>query len=612
MKKIFKNSFMALAVLALGFSACTEEDYTPAEVPSNDQVFFSNTVGKQIDLAMDAKSFDIVVNRTVTGKNALVPVTVTADSSAQAWFEFPEAVEFADTMKTAVYTVAVKEGVTFEYDKFAEVSITIAPEYATPYGDATYSFKVGVPAPWSEWEEMSGVYNFALYVSGAYPIPVYYREHLLDDTRAQFLLGVTSIGVNEDITIEYNKNTGACQVGIHYFLDNANYGPVFVSDFPHNPFDLNKDGQRETYEDHPCTYDPETGLFTLELVYFVYTGLGSSASGTFGTGVETIQLDGFTQYDYSLTMNHIGNYVDNAGTNNAVINVAKGADVKKFLMTVVSADEDANAAVQGMLKGTLPCDTLTESGYYAYPIATSGNYMALAITFDAEDKPVEAHSTNFEFWVAGDSNPWESIGYAKYTDDLVLPLFGNPAMSYYVEVLENKEQPGMFRLVDLYGPEHPLYPYSTYEESYIEIDATDPDGVWFEGIQSTGMDVSNNGLMSLMSMGWYQVQTTEGATKEDAKAAGLLGIYANGVITFPANGVAVVLGNKMYLGQVTTGFHLDMTNLLDEIPAEEGGESSAPAARMEKKVKVGATGMVTRFKKVDNSYLVPTDMPLVW
>lgn len=612
MKKIFKNSFMALAVLALGFSACTEEDYTPAEVPSNDQVFFSNTVGKQIDLAMDAKSFDIVVNRTVTGKNALVPVTVTADSSAQAWFEFPDAVEFADTMKTAVYTVAVKEGVTFEYDKFAEVSITIAPEYATPYGDATYSFKVGVPAPWSEWEEMKGTYNFALYVSGAFEIPVYYREHLLDDTKAQFLLGVTEIGANEDITIDYNKSTGDCQVGIHYFLDNANYGPVFVSDFPHNPFDLNKDGERETYEDHPCTYDSKTGLFTLELVYFVHTGLGSSASGTFGTGVETIQLDGFTQYDYSLTMNHIGNYVDNAGTNNAVINVAKGADVKKFLMTVVSADEDADAAVQGMLAGTVPCETLTESGYYAYPIATSGNYMALAITFDAEDKPVEAHSTNFEFWVAGDSNPWESLGYAKYTDDLVLPLFSNPAMSYYVEVLENKEQPGMFRLVDLYGPEHPLYPYSTYEESYIEIDATDPDGVWFEGIQSTGMNVDGNGLMSLMSLGWYQVQTTEGATKEDAKAAGLLGVYADGVITFPANGVAVVIGSKMYTGQVTTGFHLDMTNLLDEIPAEEGGESSAPAARMEKKVKVGATGMVTRFKKVDNSYLVPTDMPLVW
>ena len=282
-------------------------------------------------------------------------------------------------------------------------------------------------------------------------------------------------------------------------------------------------------------------------------------------------------------------------------------------MTVVSADEDANAAVQGMLAGTVPCDTLTESGYYAYPIATSGNYKALAITFDAEDKPVEAHSTGFEFWVAGDSNPWESLGYAKYTDDLVLPLFGNPAMSYYVEVLENKEQPGMFRLVDLYGPEHPLYPYSTYEEgSYIEIDATDPDGVWFEGIQSTGMDVSSNGLMSLMSLGWYQVQKTEGATKEDAKAAGLLGVYADGVITFPANAVAVVIGSKMYTGQVTTGFHLDMTNLLDEIPADEGGESAAPAARMGMKFQGKAMGKVSLFKKIDFSHLVPVEMPMAW
>jgi hypothetical protein len=338
----------------------------------------------------------------------------------------------------------------------------------------------------------------------------------------------------------------------------------------------------------------------------VSTDLGSSASGTFGNGVETLQLDGYYVPDYSMKMEYRGNYVDNNGTNNAVISTTKGVDVAKYLMTVISADEDADAAVQGMLKGTVACDTLTEAGFYAYPITESGNYKVLAITFDAEENPVAAHSTDFEFWVAGDSNPWQSIGYAKYTDDLVLPLFSNPAMSYYVEVLENKEQPGMFRLVDLYGSEHPLYPHSTYEEgSYIEIDATDPDGVWFEGIQSTGMNVGGNGLMSLMSLGWYTVQTTEGATKEDAKEAGLLGVYADGVITFPANAVAVVIGSKMYYQQVTTGFHLDMTNLLDEIPAEEGGESAAPAARMGMKLQGEAMGKVSLFKKIDNSFLTP-------
>ena len=617
MKKIFKNSFMALAVLALGFSACTEQvEYTPAQVPSNNQVFFPNTNGSQIDINKDAQSFDVVVSRVVAGEAAIVPVTVVADELGEATFDFPAAVEFVDTMTTAIYTVTVKEGAGLDYTQYASVAITLDSLFATPYGDATYRFMVGVPAPWSEWEKVkTATYNYTgSYWSGPFEgVTVRYRESLINDVEGQF--GVTYIEKNDkgedvelgmaggfEFLIDYNRKTGECQVPVQHVANNSNYGPVFVCDPPHYPLQAGL-----TYEQFPCTYDAEKGLFSLNVVYFVCTDFGSSANGMFGNGVETIQLDGFKAYDYNFVMNYAGNYVDNAGTNNAVINVAKGADVSQYLMTVVSADEDANAAVQGMLAGTVPCDTLTESGYYAYPMTASGNYKALAITFDANGEPYEAHSKDFEFWVAGDSNPWQSLGYAVYTDDLVLPLFSNPAESYYVEVLENKEQPGMFRLVDLYGPEHPLYPYSTYEESYIEIDATDPDGVWFEGIQSTGMDVDGNGLMSLMSLGWYQVQTTEGATKEDAKAAGLLGVYADGVITFPVDGVAVVIGNKMYYQQVTTGFKLDMTNLLDEIPAEEGGESAAPAARVNMEIKAEAAGKVTRFKKIDNSFLTLKD-----
>ena len=599
MKKLFK-SYIALAVLALGFSACTEEvEYTPAEAPTNAQVYFSNTNGAQIDLAQDAKSFDIAVSRVVAGDAASIDVTVTADEAANEIFEFPATVEFADSAATATYTVTVKEGVTLEYDAYNTITLAFDEALTTPYGNGSYTFAVGVPAPWGAWKEMKGTYNFSLYTSGAYAIPVYYREHMLDATKGQFLLGFTKIGIKEDVIVDYNKETGACQVGVHHFLDNSTYGPVYLSDMPNYPL-----AEGLTYDAYPCTYDAEKGLFSLNLIYFVSEALGSSASGYFAKGVETLQLDGYYVPDYSLNMEYRGNYVDKNGTNNAVISTTKGVDVAKYLMTVISSNENANDAVSGMLAGTVACDTLTEAGFYAYPITESGNYKVLAITFDAEDNAVEAFSTDFEFWVAGDSNPWESLGYAVYTDDLVLPLFSNPAMSYYVEVLENKEQPGMFRLVDLYGSEHPLYPYSTYEEgSYIEIDATDPEGVWFEGIQSTGMDVSGNGLMSLMSLGWYTVQTTEGATKEDAKEAGLLGVYADGVITFPANAVAVVIGSKMYYGQVTTGFHLDMTNLLDEIPAEEGGESAAPAARKAVKFQGEAMGKVSLFKKIDNSFL---------
>ena len=455
--------------------------------------------------------------------------------------------------------------------------------------------------PWSNWEEMSGVYNFSLYVSGSYAIPVYYREHMLDATKAQYKLGFAEIGTKEDVIVDVNKETGACQVGVHYFLDNSNYGPVYLSDMPNYPLTAGL-----TYDKYPCTYDAEHGLFSFNLIYFISEALGSSNSGYFANGVETLQLDGFAAPyvpDYSFGMEFRGHYIDNTGVDNAVIATTKGVDVAQYLMTVISADDNAQAAVTGMLKGEVACDTLTEAGFYAYPMTASGNFKALAITFDAEGNPLEAFAKDFEFYMAGQENPWKSLGYAVYTDDIILPGFGNSPMPYYVEVLENQDQPGLYRMVDPYGPEFPLYPYaSSYEEgSYIEIDATDPEGVWIEGWQSTGLDVQNNGLMEVTSMAWYQANK-QGATKEDAKEAGLCGVYADGVITFPVDGLLFAIGDKAYYGNRNGAFALDMTNLLESIPAEAAPARSA-AARANVEFKAEAMGKVTRFKKIDNSFM---------
>ena len=603
MKKLFK-SYIALAVLALGFSACTEEvEYTPAEAPTNAQVYFSNTNGAQIDLAQDATSFDIAVSRVVAGEAASIDVTVTADEAANEIFEFPATVEFADSAATAVYTVAVKEGVTLEYDAYNSITLAFDEALTTPYGNGSYTFAVGVPAPWGAWKEMKGTYNFSLYTSGAYAIPVYYREHMLDATKGQFLLGFTKIGIKEDVIVDYNKETGACQVGVHHFLDNSTYGPVYLSDMPNYPL-----AEGLTYDAYPCTYDAEKGLFSLNLIYFVSEALGSSASGYFAKGVETLQLDGYYIPDYSLTMTFRGNYIDETGANNAVISTVKGVDVAQYLMTVVSADDNTKAAINGMLAGTVPCDTLTEAGFYAYPITESGNYKVLAITFNAEGKEVEAFSTEFEFWLAGDSNPWESLGYAVYTDDVILPLFGNKPMSYYVEVLENQDQPGLFRMVDPYGPEFPMYPYaSSYAEgTYIEIDATDAEGVWIEGWQTTGLDVQNNGLMDITSMAWYQAMANE-ATKEDVKEAGLCGIYADGVITFPVDGILSAIGDKAYYGNRNGAFALDLNTLVESIPAEAAAARSAAGRtnfgfKLNYNFEMGVK-KAAGFKKIDNSFL---------
>jgi hypothetical protein len=239
-------------------------------------------------------------------------------------------------------------------------------------------------------------------------------------------------------------------------------------------------------------------------------------------------------------------------------------------------------------------------------MTTSGNYKAVAITYTDIGSVIEPHAVEFDFWVAADSNPWQPIGYALYTDGVIAPLFDVPVSTYYVKVLESKEQPGLFRVMDPYAPVCSSYPLvSSYDEGcYIDIDASDPEGVWVEGVYSTGLDLQNYGLMSVTSYAWYKADEL-GATKEEVKDAGFCGVYADGVITFPVKGLVVLNGEgKAYYANINGEFALDMSNLIETLP-ENGGTEAAPAARSEMKFNGEQMGKVTRFKKIDNSFLAP-------
>ena len=84
MKKLLKNGFWVLVAVLLCFTACKEPaDETPA------QVYFPKDNGSKVEIAIDAKSFDVAVNRVAAEGSARVPVTVTADSLAGVWFELP-------------------------------------------------------------------------------------------------------------------------------------------------------------------------------------------------------------------------------------------------------------------------------------------------------------------------------------------------------------------------------------------------------------------------------------------------------------------------------------------------------------------------------------------
>ncbi len=131
---------------------------------------------------------------------------------------------------------------------------------------------------------------------------------------------------------------------------------------------------------------------------------------------------------------------------------------------------------------------------------------------------------------------WVSIGKHKYTDDIVGPLFGAPAIEYEVEV-EQAEGFNVFRLIDPYGE---VFPYNDPGDYRLGvkwvIDASDPDAVVFD-MTSLGVDWGYGEMAAQMLAP---------------------GKMVNKVITFPTDGIAVYDDDGGYYANRNGAFKLDL------------------------------------------------------
>ncbi len=193
--------------------------------------------------------------------------------------------------------------------------------------------------------------------------------------------------------------------------------------------------------------------------------------------------------------------------------------------------------------------------------------------------------------------PWTSLGMCEYTEDILASMFyfmddGDMVCTYEVEIQENTETPGLFRLVNPYGEAYPFNEPGDWDDSreyYIEINATDPDGVYIES-QDTGCDWGY-GRFYVWSYADYLYQYGFG-TRDAIKEMGWCGTYADGVITFPLYGL--VLSIPAYYG------YLDYANYDEafKIVMPSAREAGAPRSTNGKgtvdksaiKTKVSASG----------------------
>ena len=553
-KNIFNILFACVAVVA--FWACDDEvEYTPAENPTGDQVFFPSSLSESYDLATDATSFAIEVQRAVAENAINVPLTVTDESGK---LSIPTSVDFAAGAKTATLTIGYNAA-DFDYDTYTSVELAIPDSYTTPYGNSAYAFTVGVPAPWTEWELYgTGMYTYTQYWSGDDPDrKVYKRTSKLEPTQSQFKIEGVFYGI--DFIVDYNEETHECRISPQYTAyDNATYGPVYVADAEAYWVDVRQSAEA-TYD--PSSFNPETGLFEFSLAFYV-------SAGYFGIGYEYLQLDGYEQPDYTLNLANAGHYVDTKGVDNAVVHIFKGADVASYKCILEEGALGASAiekAIAGLVDGSIATDTLYVSGYKAFPLEAEGKYTAIAVGFDENDEVVNTASLTFEFMPVGMSDPWKSLGMCTFTEDCITTFWGVENLSYPVEIREHESKPGLYRLVSPYGAAYPNNEEGDYDatsEYFLEINAQDDKAVYVT-LSKTGMDWGY-GEISIWSMADYYM-TNNGLSLENVKEQGFCGTLVDNVITFPANSLLISMtdyqGGGFYQANKNGAFKVDMTNL---------------------------------------------------
>lgn len=133
MKKLFNNIFIALAVLALGFSSCTDEcDYTPAKpsaVETNDYYFDAAQPASEI-LALTDSAYVVTVERVDATAEQTIEINAVADEDI---FTIPETVTFAAGETKAEIVIALSDKM--EPFKNYKFELSLPEEIVNPYKD---------------------------------------------------------------------------------------------------------------------------------------------------------------------------------------------------------------------------------------------------------------------------------------------------------------------------------------------------------------------------------------------------------------------------------------------------------------------------------------------
>ena len=611
---------MAAATVLFATTACSEEyEYTPADANlKGAQVYYDESLPKEIKLTSGTESFDIQLSRFNT--EGEVTVYLTATQSEEPIYNVPATATFADGNATTTFTVTVNSD-DLVFDDMRTISISIDKDNSTPYASGTYTFSVGVPAPWTAWCNNAADFEAE---GGMVDWP------LGDEGTGDYTFGAMLNGSDTDRKVEFrqNKLTGECQFRIldlatdfypnftelvmdAYWMNSKkmyalripmvetgyiNQGePIYFSDrlslaeaFSGENIDWNNADKYKP--EMVSTYNPETGLFSFNEVWYL------TAAGSGWKGNETLQMHGFYIPDYSVSAVYKGLYTSADGKLAAVGMATLGKDVTDARALVMPQGMEVADIVRDMIaeqpSEELPWVAITESGTFSAsfdPQVMETEKLQILIISVVNGEAMAIAKAPFTYY--SEANPWVSLGTGLFTDDIMLTSYFNmDAPTYEVEIMEHKDHPGLYRVMNPYTQE--VYPLGDAlvnevgaqmapDGSYLEVNAEDPNAVFIE-LQSLQCIIDEaDGEIGFCTYPVYVINAGQ-LDFETAKSSGFFGKQVDGVIQFPRfrgpedkftfQGLAFGGDNAWYVG-TTAGVKI----VLPEAVTEEQSRSIAKA-----------------------------------
>ena len=557
MKKNLYSLFLVLIALA-GFTACSDDkDYQWASVPAGDQVYFSKDLPTQQALSKKASSFTIPVNRVKTDAATTVNISLTSEDN---FLTAPSSVQFAAGQATADLVINY-DPEALVYDVFKEASLAITTEgVTTPYGAATYKFTAGALSPFATLGKGTLVEDYLW----GYSCSVTIAQNQ-ENKNVFRVYGASAPVENGGETSAYLELT-VCQPGETYrgvtvTQNDLVYFADYNSGYHHSSYDAdvmfyhpskftNTNPEEFWLHNRVLAYqeDGTPGQIQLAPRYYMEGVGGWNPSQN--DGVIVITFPGFQPKDYSATLAAQGVFTDLSGNVFAQAIVELGDDATNVKAVVIEADADPEAVADAIAAGELEAYDVT-SGIINVPIpeGLSGKLQIVLVVLDEEGAVKTISASPFEYY-GGAASPWQSIGIGLYTEDFVGSLFGVDPVTYEVEIEENNDTPGLYRMIYPYDGKFPYNEAGDWDASAtynVEVNAEDPEGVYILP-QSIGIDWGH-GAMAIASMGGYYL--AGGKSFDEVKAAGYFGTLVNGVITLPVLETTGSDGNPIQFQGIT-------------------------------------------------------------